>query len=101
MAPQEGSDIGTQPYEVSRARREAALADLAEIELAQKRGQLVDNKEKDAEFIAHIALAKTRLLRVPSRLAQEMPDLADRVVPLAESLIREALEELSIDGSGQ
>lgn len=93
------------PYNVSQAirahhqaRREAAMADMAELELAELRGELVDAKEADAGYEEHVARAKTRLLGVPAQLGQRMPDIALRVVPVAKELIREALEELSLDG---
>lgn len=80
------------------ARKEAAAADLAELELAERRGEMVDAKQVYADFEAHIATARTKLLAVPSRLGQEAPELAARIVPVAERLIREALEELAVDG---
>lgn len=82
----------------SAARRESAQADLAELELAQLQGKLVDADEAHAEITAHISMAKTRLLGVPTRVAQEVPDLAARVVPVVDRFIREALEELTHGG---
>jgi hypothetical protein len=40
-------------------------------------------------------MAKTRLLGVPTLVAQDCPDIAARVVPLIDKRIRDALEELS------
>ena len=91
-----------QAFNVSRdlraaaeARRVAALADLAELELAAKRGKLVDADQARADVFARISMAKTRLLGVPTLVGQDAPDLAARFVPLVERRIREALEELS------
>ena len=81
-----------------QARREAAMADMAELELGKRRGELVDAADADAGYEEHIARARTRLLGVPAQLGQRLPDLALRVVPVAKELIREALEELSLDG---
>lgn len=80
------------------ARREAAMADTAELELEERRGILVESAQVYADFEDHIAVARTKLLAIPSRLGQEAPELAARVVPVAERLIREALEELAIEG---
>ena len=80
------------------ARREIAAADREELELARERGHLVDAAELKADFAAHISAAKSRLLSLPSSIAQEMPDLAERVVPVVDRVVREALEELAADG---
>lgn len=96
-----------QAFNVSRdlraaaaARREAAQADLAELELAAKRGKLADVAELTGEFNAHITNAKARLLALPTHVGQELPDLAERVVPVVDRLIRAALQELAADGRG-
>ncbi len=90
------------PYNTSRDLRAAAdarnailRADLAELELAEKRGRLVDAEQARADVFARISMAKTRLLGVPTLVAQDAPDLAQRIVPLIERRVREALEELS------
>lgn len=77
------------------ARRDTAHADLAELELAQMRGRLVDADAARADVEQAYSLVKTRLLRVPSDLAQRLPHLADEVVPVLEELQRQALEELA------
>lgn len=93
---------GVPVYSVSQAvraaaaaRREIAAADTAELELAAKRGQLVDAEAARADVEQAYSLVKTRLLRVPSDLAQRLPHLAAEVVPVLEELQREALEELA------
>lgn len=83
--------------EVHAARREAALADLAEIEVAEKREELVPVDEARAYMIDKFTVVKTRILGVPSRVAQRLPNVAAEVVPVIESLLREVLEELAID----
>lgn len=84
-------------YNESRARREAALADMAEIEVAERRGDLVPVDEARAEVLERYTLVRTRLLGVPSRVAQRLPHLAAEVVPVLDELLREALEELAVD----
>lgn len=84
--------------EASEARRAAAQAELAELELAARRGQLIDAEQARADVIAAFSLCKTRLLAVPSAIGQRLPDIADRVVPEVDALIRDALEELSSRG---
>lgn len=93
------------PYNVSRdqraaadARRASVMADLAELELEEKRGALVSADTARADVIAAYSLVKTRLLAVPSAVGQRLPDLALVVVPVVEELVREALAELAHDG---
>jgi hypothetical protein len=50
------------PLAVSRARREAAQAELAELELAEGKGQVVDVDQVRADVIAKFSVVKTRLL---------------------------------------
>jgi hypothetical protein len=84
--------------EAAAARREAAQADLAEIEVAQRRGELVLVDQARADVIDKFTTVKTRLLGVPSRIAQRFPRFALELVPVLDDLLREALEELAIDG---
>lgn len=77
------------------ARRDTAHADLAELELAQKRGRLVDAEGARADVEQAYSLVKTRLLGVPTQLAQRLPHFAAEVVPVIDALLREALEELA------
>jgi phage terminase Nu1 subunit (DNA packaging protein) len=81
--------------EAAAARREAAQADMAELELAERRRQVVDAERARADVIAAFSLVKTRLLGIPSRVAQRRPDLQGDLVELLDEMIREALEELS------
>jgi hypothetical protein len=81
----------------ARARREMALARIAEIELEDLEGELIPVAEARADIINKFAIVRTRLLAVPSKLAQQLPsekrDLA--LIRLVEDLIREGLEELA------
>lgn len=83
--------------EAHAARREAALADMAEIEVAEKREELVPVAEARAYMIDKFTVVKTRILGVPSRVAQRLPGVAADVVPVIDSLLREVLEELAVD----
>lgn len=82
--------------EAHAARREAAQADLAEIDVAERRGELVPVADARADVIDKFTVVKTRILGVPTRVAQRMPHLAVEVVPILDTLLREALEELAI-----
>jgi hypothetical protein len=88
------------PIGVSRARYEAARAELAERELAQHKGRFLETEIISADVRDKFATVRVRLLAVPSNLAQRItgavtPDVLRRVVSSADDLIRAALEELA------
>jgi phage terminase Nu1 subunit (DNA packaging protein) len=86
---------GVPSLKESRARREAAEAALAEIELAEKRGDLVLARDVESKLVNVFAHCKTKLLGVAARARQADPGLADSQVELFASLIRDALEDLA------
>jgi phage terminase Nu1 subunit (DNA packaging protein) len=88
---------GTTPPDLaeSRARREAAEAALAEIELAEKRRELVPAKDVESKLVNVFAQCKTKLLGVAARARQRDPGLTGPQIELYEELIREALDDLA------
>jgi hypothetical protein len=88
---------GTPPPDLqeSRARREAAEAALAEIELAEKRSELLPAADVETRLVNVIAGCKTKLLGVPARARQRDPSLSPDQITLLEELLREALEDLA------
>jgi hypothetical protein len=79
----------------SRARKEAALAALAEIELDEKRGKLIPARDVEARLADVFLNARTRLLGIPARAREADPTLSATQLQLVEDLVREALEELA------
>lgn len=79
--------------EAAAARKELARAELAEIEVAKRRGQTIPTEQAWRDVHDQYTLVKTRLLGVPSLLVQRCPQHAD-AVPVLDELIRAALEEL-------
>jgi hypothetical protein len=99
------SDAGRETAKASdlqkhRARREAALADLAELEVAEKRNDLVSVAEARAVMVDKFTVVKTLLLAVPSKLRQRDTSFTHPQLALADELIRETLTELA-DGAGE
>lgn len=95
----------TQEYLANRtrregaaARRETAQAELAELELGERKGELIAIEQARRDVMEKFTLVRTRLLGVPSRFAQRAPHLAAEAVPMMDELLREALDELS-DGA--
>jgi phage terminase Nu1 subunit (DNA packaging protein) len=86
-------------YLAARARKEAANAALAEIELARTRGRLLLAADVEHRLADTFLRCRTRLLGIPSQLRERAPHLAREDLALAEELIRQACEELA-DGGG-
>ncbi|MBX7116389.1 MAG: hypothetical protein K1X64_18840 [Myxococcaceae bacterium] len=89
-----GSDSG-ETLADARRRKEIALADLREDELAKKRGELIPAAEIEAGLIAEFSAVRTHLLAIPTRAKQVQPDLTVGQLATLDALIREALTELS------
>lgn len=87
--------------EAAAARREAVQAELAELLLAERRGQTIPIETARRDVMDRYSTVKTRLLGVPRRLAQQLPHLAAEVVPVVDALLREALEELADHGRAE
>ena len=82
----------------ARARHEMAKAELAEIELAERRGDLVKARDVESRLAGVFANCKRKLLGVPPRARQQDPTLSEAQLGLVDSLIREALEDLATGG---
>lgn len=84
--------------EGASARLAAAQAELAEMHLRERKGELVDAEQARADVVNAFSLLKTKLLGIPTSVGQRLPELADQVVPVVDELIRDALLELSKRG---
>lgn len=78
-----------------RARLAARQAEKVELELALKRGAVVDAGEIRQEMTAMITAAKSKLLAVPSKARGRLSHLTVNDVEFIEGLVHEALEELA------
>lgn len=79
-------------YWNNKARREGALADLAEIELEQKRGSLVERDRVESMAMAVGRTLRDTLMGLPTRLAPELAGMSD---PFAlEMKLRDELREV-------
>jgi len=86
----------------SEAARHARLqADLAELTLAERRGEMIPIAQARRDVMERYATVKTRLLGVPRLVAQRFPHLAAELVPVLDELLRESLEELASGGSAE
>jgi hypothetical protein len=86
-------------YNESRARTEYLKAELLELERKEKEGLLVRAAEVEAKWVEVITISRTKVLGVPSKAKQRIPDLTQDQIAILEDIVREALEELA-EGDG-
>jgi hypothetical protein len=104
LQPAQGATMETdamtddeQSYHTSRARREAAEAALAQLRLAEQRGELVRGDEVRAALARRVASMREMLLSVAARLAPILaaePDQAT-VHTTLETEMRQALAQIA------
>ena len=82
-------------YNDSRARTEYLKAELLELDRKQKEGLLVLASEVEARWVEIITLARTKILGIPTKAKQRIPDLDTDAIGLLEDIVRETLEDLS------
>ncbi len=78
----------------ARSRRERAEAEIAEIKLTQRKGELLVARDVEDRMVALFTSCKTKLLGIPSRARQADPALTETQITLIEQLVREALDDL-------
>lgn len=91
--------VDTPDLQAARARREQALAELAELKLAQARGELVEAAEVERTIVDTFTRCRTKLLGLPARVKQQIPHLSADDVATINALVREALEDLATEGA--
>ena len=94
----EGGEGGDTPsLSVARIRHENAKAALAELELGERLGELVEAKDLEARLVGVFASCRQKILGVPSRLRQRDPSLSAEQLAVIEEELREALSDLGSD----
>jgi excisionase family DNA binding protein len=86
-------------YNESRARNEYLKAELLELERKEKEGLLVRAADVEAKWVEVITISRTKVLGVPSKAKQRIPDLTQDQIAILDDIVREALEELA-EGNG-
>jgi len=82
-------------YNESRARTEHLKAELLELERAEKEGALISADEVEAKWVELVTIARTKLMGLPTKAKQRMPDLSTDDTSVLEDIVRECLEDLS------
>jgi hypothetical protein len=90
-----GPAPGPQSLREARRRKQVALADLRELEVAKLRGQLVDADAVVREWTEGLRRIRSVVLAVPSRVRQLVPHLSAADVELLDRELRDALTSLA------
>lgn len=85
-------------YDESRARTEHLRAELLELDRQQKEGLLVETEKVEHEWVEIVTRARTKLLGIPTKAKQRIPDLDTDAIGVLDDIVREALEDLAVDG---
>ena len=84
-------------YDESRARTEHLKAELLELDRQQKEGLLVKAEDIALEWSEIITRARTKLLGIPTKAKQRIPDLDTDAIGVLDDIVREALVDLAVD----
>ena len=82
-------------YDESRARTEHLKAELLELDRQQKLGTLVPLSDVELRWTALVTATRTKLLAVPSKAKQQLPELDIAAIGILDSIIRQALDDLA------
>ena len=82
-------------YNESRARTEHLKAELLELERKQKEQILVKSEDVEAKWVEIITLARTKILGIPTKAKQRIPDLDTDAISLLDDIVRETLEDIA------
>ena len=82
-------------FNTSRSKREAMMARLAEIDVEEREKLLVSAAEVKSSWAQIISLARTKVLGIPSKAKQRIPDLDTSAMTCLEDIVRESLEDLA------
>jgi len=82
-------------YNESRARTEHLKAELLELERKEKERILVKAEEVEAKWVEIITMARTKILGIPTKAKQRIPDLDTDAISLLDDIVRETLEDLA------
>lgn len=97
-APDSDAGASSDPkYWNAKARREDTLAELAQLDLAKKRGDLVERERVEAMSYAAGRMLRDAVLGLPTRLAPELATMTDPFE--IEVKLREALRQVLADMS--
>jgi phage terminase Nu1 subunit (DNA packaging protein) len=86
-------------YDESRARTEYLKAELLELDRQTKAGKLVPVEDVEAKWVEIITLARGKMLGIPTKAKQRIPDLDSAAMACLDDIVRETLEDLAGEAS--
>ena len=86
-------------YDESRARTEYLKAELLELDRQTKAGKLVPVEDVEAKWLEVVTLARSKMLGIPTKAKQRIPDLDSAAMACLDDIVRETLEDLAGDAS--
>ena len=95
VAGQNGHGRKASGLALATQRERDARAKLAELEYARKSRELVPARDVEVRWSARVVAARTTLLGLPTRAKQRLPHLTVKDLAELDTLVREALDELS------
>lgn len=84
-------------FNASRARTEHLKAELLQLEFDEKAKTLVKSDEVKADWLQIVTIARTKVLGIPSKAKQRIPDLDTNAMTMLEEIVRETLEDLAVE----
>lgn len=92
-----GKGVGTQDTHVERARLLKAQADMAEIELAERTGELVTVERVETDWLEMVTACRAKLLSIPTKTAYQIAHLENpqEIEKFLKRVIYEALTEMA------
>lgn len=88
-------DDDPESFQAAHIRHELAKAEIAEVKLAEIKGELIPAADVRRRIVDVFTASKTRLLGLPTQIRQAIPELTVEQVAIVEALVREALTELA------
>lgn len=98
--PVNPGDPRIPPLYQSKAIKEAFLARAAKLKYETDLGKVIEAEEVKKTWHAIISIARTKILGIPSKTRQRMPEMTNDQYILLESIVRESLEDLSDGAEG-
>lgn len=90
-----------ESFERARARKESTLATLRELELAKRRGELVEAEAVAREWSDVLRQVRAAVLAVTSRVRSQLPHLTAHDADVIDRELREALRALAEENEVQ
>ena len=84
-------------YDESRARTEHLKAELLELDRKQKEGILVPAADVEAKWLEIVVMARTKIMGIPTKAKQRIPDLDVDAISVLDDIVRETLEDLATE----